>query len=49
MFKGWIDENEVRMNVIRKLVKLRIATAKENGTEQTKVRIKLNCKRNFEE
>ena len=34
MFKGLIDENEAQINVIRKLVKVRIATAKEKGMEQ---------------
>ena len=49
MFKRTIDENEAQINVIRKLVKVRTATAKQKGMEQTTVRIRLNCKQNFEQ
>ena len=49
MFKELIDENEVQINVTRILVKVRIATAKEKGMDQTTARIILNCKRNFEQ
>ena len=33
MYKGWVDENEAQMNLMRKLVKVRIATAKEKSME----------------
>ena len=39
MFKGLIDENTARIIVIRKLVKVRVATTKKNGIEQTTERI----------
>ena len=48
MFKDLIDENEAPINVIRKLVKVRIETAKEKDMEQTAARITLNCKRYIE-
>ena len=47
MSKGLIDENEAQINVLRKLVKVRIATVKEKCMEQTAPKITLNYKQNF--
>jgi hypothetical protein len=44
-----IDENEAQINLIRKLVKVRIANAKEKGMEETTARITSNCQQNFEQ
>jgi len=35
MFRGLIDENDVQINVFEKPMKVKIATAKEKGMEQT--------------
>ena len=48
MFKELIDENEAQINVIRKLMKVRIVKAREKGMRQAAGRVTFNCKRNFE-
>jgi len=45
MFKGLIDENDVRINLIRKLVNVRIAIAIENRMEKNKTENYIEFKR----